>query len=145
MTIPWELLQSERLVQFTKFCLVGGSGLLVDMGILYLLADPAMLGWNVTLSKVLAAEAALTSNFTWNELWTFRRTGEMKRREGRLFGRFLKFNAICGIGILWAVLLLHFFYSGLNLNLYLSNFFAIVLVTCWNFGMNKRFTWGKTK
>jgi dolichol-phosphate mannosyltransferase len=145
MIIPWEMLQSERLVQFTKFCLVGGSGLLVDMGFLYLLADPAMLGWNVTLSKVLAAEAALTSNFTWNELWTFRRTGEMKRREGRLLERFLKFNAICGLGILWAVLLLHFFYSGLNLNLYLSNFLAIVLVTCWNFGMNKRFTWRATK
>ncbi len=33
-------INSERFLQFTKFCLVGGSGVFVDMGILYLLADP---------------------------------------------------------------------------------------------------------
>jgi hypothetical protein len=42
-------ISSTRFLQFTKFCLVGGSGVLVDMGILYLLADPSRLGLNITL------------------------------------------------------------------------------------------------
>ncbi len=37
-----------------------------------LLASPATLGWDLTLSKVIAAEVALINNFAWNEVWTFR-------------------------------------------------------------------------
>src|SRR5256885_17093886 len=71
-TVIRRRLFSERVLQFVKFCLVGGSGTMVDMGVLFLLADPRMLGWNVTISKLCAAEIALLSNFTWNELWTFK-------------------------------------------------------------------------
>src|SRR5882724_4555189 len=67
------LWRSERITQFTKFCLVGGSGLFVDMGILYLLADPGCLRLNVTVSKIAAAEIAMINNFVWNEFWTFRK------------------------------------------------------------------------
>ena len=45
--------------RYAQFCVVGGSGVVVDMGVLYLLADPRMLGWNLTLSKVIAAEVAI--------------------------------------------------------------------------------------
>jgi len=164
-----------RFVQFTKFCMVGGSGVVVDMGILYLLADPSRLALNITLSKICAAEVAMINNFIWNELWTFRqspspggeggpeyqrtidgearagaRVGQISalnsqpttlHRRGSVFRRFLLFNAICGIGIGLAVLLLHLFHTWLAWNIYLSNLFAIILVTCWNFGMNARFNW----
>ena len=157
----------ERLVQFVKFCLVGGSGVVVDMGMLFLLADPKCLGLNVTLSKVLAAETALVNNFIWNELWTFRSTaaacgsrsasggegrGEVGpgRFQGSWFGRFgavarrfLVFNGICGIGIGLAVLLLHLFHTWLGWNLYLANLLAIGLVTLWNFILNAVLTWGR--
>ena len=79
-TIPkpsW-LLFTSCLQRFIKFCLVGSTGTIVDMAVLYLLADPKTLGLNVALSKLVAAEIALLNNFTWNELWTFRdcrRTG----------------------------------------------------------------------
>jgi dolichol-phosphate mannosyltransferase len=177
---------SERLIQFTKFCLVGGSGVFVDMGILYLLADPSRLGWNITLSKICAAEIAMINNFIWNELWTFKASslsapgsprpldgrgirgeGNGEWREGRgevvsdnwslnpqpstlnrrgsVFRRFLLFNAICGIGIGLAVLLLHLFHSWLGWNFYLSNLLAIILVTLWNYVMNAQFNWGRYK
>jgi dolichol-phosphate mannosyltransferase len=136
----------ERLVQFIKFCLVGGSGVFVDMGILYLLADPKCLGLNITVSKVIAAEAAMLNNFVWNELWTFRRSAAspspcLPGSPVRIARRFLTFNAICGIGIGLAVLLLHLFHFGLGWNLYLSNLLAVLLVTLWNFGLNARFNW----
>ncbi len=150
------------LLRFIKFCLVGGSGLLVDMGILYLLADPSRLGWNITLSKICAALVALTNNFIWNELWTFRnpsphrgeggcKPDEVEIRHSKfntrnsLLRRFLLFNAICGIGIGIAVLLLHLFHSWLGWNLYLSNLLAIILITLWNFGMNAKFNWSRAR
>ncbi len=148
---------SERVQQFVKFCLVGGSGVVVDMGVLFVLADPKMLALNVAISKVCAAEVALVNNFVWNELWTFRTLtrssatlspsdGERARVRGFHFGsprlrRFLFFNGICGLGIVFAVLLLHLFHTLLGWNLYLSNLLTIVLVTLWNFGMNARFNW----
>ncbi len=39
------------------------------------------------------------------------------------------------------VLFLHVFYTWLNINLYIANFLAIVLVTFWNFWMNAVFNW----
>lgn len=130
-----------RVLQFVKFCIVGGTGVLVDMTILFLLADPKTLALNITLSKVFAAEAAMLNNFTWNEIWTFERLGVTNNGRHRRLLRLLRFNVICGIGIGLAILLLHLFHSWLGLNLYLSNLIAIVLVTCWNFGMNVRFNW----
>jgi len=143
-------LPAARFLQFTKFCVVGGSGIFVDMGVLFLLADPRCLGLNITLSKLCSAEAAMASNFVWNELWTFRpspppstlqRVNASTRTTSGVFKRFLVFNAICGIGIGLAVLLLHLFHSFLGWNLYLSNLLAIILVTFWNFGMNAKFNW----
>jgi putative flippase GtrA len=55
--------------RYTQFCLVGGSGTLLDMSVLWLLASPAMLGWSMSLGKVIAAEVSLANNFVWNELW----------------------------------------------------------------------------
>ncbi len=147
-----------QFVQFTKFCIVGGSGVVIDMGILYLLADPSRLALNITLSKICAADVAMINNFIWNEIWTFRirypHRGEggckpvqvethLTKTNARnsLLCRFVLFSAICGIGIGLAVPLLHLFHAWLGLNLYLANLLAIVLVTAWNYCANALFTW----
>jgi len=143
-TAAWSARLPASLLRFIKFCLVGGSGVVVDMGILYLLADPSRLGWSITLSKICAALVALTNNFIWNELWTFRHSNPQSAIRVPHFGwlrRFLLFNAICGIGIGLAVLLLHLFHTWLGWNLYLSNFLAILLVTFWNYMINCLVTW----
>jgi dolichol-phosphate mannosyltransferase len=120
---------------------VGGSGVLVDMGVLWVLSDPATLGWNLTLSKVIAAEAAMVTNFLLNDVWTFRglTMGACGWRE-RLI-RFGKFNLICLVGIVWSVLLLQMQVRWFGLNVYLANFISIGVVSVWNFGMNLKFGW----
>ena len=55
--------------RYGKFCVVGGSGVLVDMAVLGLVAG--VLGWNLSVAKVLAAETAIVNNYTWNDRWTF--------------------------------------------------------------------------
>lgn len=127
--------------RYAQFCVVGGSGVVVDMAVLHLLSAPALLAWNLNLSKAIAAEAALVSNFVGNDLWTFGGMEVALGGRARL-GRFLKFNLICLAGIGWSVLLLNLQVTWLHLNLYVANFLAIALVSGWNFWLNLRFGWG---
>ncbi len=157
--------------RYVQFCLVGASGVAVDMFLIFLLASPAGLGWSLSLSKVIAAEVALLNNFIWNDLWTFRgllpTTKTTKGPEprdsalgasdrcnkvrsfrvlrvfrGSALTRLAKFNLICTAGIGLSVLLLNLQVWILHLNLYLANLLSIVLVSLWNFLLNLRFGWG---
>ncbi len=117
----------------------------VDMGIIYLLADPLMLGWNLTLSKVIAAEVAIFNNFIWNDVWTFRGLGRSGNIRAARLARLAKFNLICVAGIGLSVLLLNVQVYWLKINVYLANFISIVSVSLWNFLMNLRFGWRGAK
>ena len=130
------------LRRYVQFCIVGGSGMFVDMGMLWSLASPETLGWNLTLSKVVAAEVAIFNNFFWNDLWTFRGLGTGCNGLRRRLHRLWKFNAICLAGIGWSVLLLDAQVYGFRMNVYAANLVAIVLVSLWNYFMNLRFGWG---
>lgn len=127
--------------RYVKFCVVGGSGMLVDMGILHVLASPSMLGWNISVGKAIAAETAIFNNFLWNDLWTFRGMADGRHSPRQPLIRFLKFNLICVAGIGLSVVLLNVQVHGLGMNLYLANFIAIVLVSLWNFLLNVKFGW----
>jgi dolichol-phosphate mannosyltransferase len=134
---------ASRLVlwrRYVRFCLVGASGLGVDMAVLHLLA--VRWGWDLSLSKVLAAEAALLNNFLWNERWTFRGLGAEPGWRG-VTRRLARFHLICLAGIGWSVLLLQAQVAGLGWNVYLANFISIVAVSVWNFGMNLKFGWNR--
>src|SRR5437016_7790062 len=133
---------SNPLVErYVRFCVVGGTGMLVDMGIIYLLASPFLLGWNLSLSKLIAAEAAIFNNFVWNDLWTFRGLAGSGNIRVKRLARFGKFNLICVAGIALSVLLLNIQVYWLKINVYLANFISIVLVSVWNFFLNLRFGW----
>ena len=132
--------RSLRFGQFAKFCLVGATGVIVDMVVLHCLVK--WLGASVSIGKLCSAEVAMLNNFFWNEIWTFRGPTPAAAGESGLIFRLLKFQAICGAGIGLAVLLLNLFYRHLGINLYAANLLAILLVTLWNFWMNALFNWG---
>src|SRR5262245_20154845 len=87
-----------HVARFLRFALVGGSGVLVDMAFLFLLSDPRTLGLGLTRSKVIAAELAMVNNFLWNDAWTFRDLVAERGKRARL-RRFLRFNLVCGAGL----------------------------------------------
>jgi putative flippase GtrA len=132
----WALLR-----RYLRFGMVGASGIAVDMLALFLLADPKMLAWDLSLSKAIAAEIAIFSNFIGNELWTFgdRSIADVSCR-GRA-GRFGRFNLICLAGIGLSVLLLNLQTRSFHINIYAGNLVSILIVSLWNFGMNLRFGW----
>jgi putative flippase GtrA len=137
---PSLVLMAKRYVNFG---IVGASGIGVDMAALFVLADPRMLHLNLSLGKALAAEIAIFSNFIWNEAWTFRdRAIADPSWRGRTI-RLGKFNLICLAGIGLSVLLLNIQTRFFDLNMYMGNLIAIVIVSLWNFGMNQRFGWKK--
>jgi dolichol-phosphate mannosyltransferase len=136
-------LRASRLPlgRLLRFAVVGLSGLVVDMGLLYVLGDPSRLGWGLTRSKLLAAEIAIVNNFVWNDLWTFRDLARAQPGLRQALRRFAKFNAICSMGLGFNVLLLNVMANGLHLDRYVANAVAIGVVTLWNFWLNLELRW----
>jgi dolichol-phosphate mannosyltransferase len=132
------------LGRFVRFAFVGATGVAVDMVLLYLLSDPSQLGWGLTRSKVIAAETAILNNFLWNDLWTFRDLAARQPGLRHRLRRLLKFNVVCGIGLVLNVVLLNFMYNLLHMNRYVANLFAIAVVTGWNFWINLKLSWRDT-
>lgn len=126
---------------FVKFCVVGGTGVLVDMALLFVLSDPSMLGLGLTRSKIVAAEVAILSNFALNDAWTFGAVSRARPGIGPRVRRFLRFNAICTVGLLLNVAILNVLFNLFDMNRYLANAVAILSVTGWNYLMNRKLNW----
>jgi len=127
--------------RYLKFCLVGLSGVLVDMAVLHLMVQFEETPQWVTLSKVMAAQTAIVTNFVLNDGWTFRdRTAVLAVCPGK-FRRFIRFNLVClsGTGLSIGILNTLVFWMGWNL--YLSNLLTIVAVSIWNFALSRRLAW----
>jgi dolichol-phosphate mannosyltransferase len=126
-----------ELTRFVKFCLVGASGVLVNMGLLWLLTEFAGLFYLV--SAAISIESSIISNFMLNDVFTFpdRRARGVKN----LLRRLLKFNivSLAGLGINMAVLWL--LTDILGVYYLLSNLCGIALATLWNYIVNFWWTW----
>jgi len=130
--------------RFVRFALVGASGVVVDMAFLFLLSDPRALGLGLTRSKAMAAELAIINNFLWNDAWTFRDLVGAQRGTRHKLRRLLKFNAVCGAGLLLNVVLLNLQFNLLHMNRYVANLIAIGAVTVWNYWLNLKLNWRDT-
>ena len=58
-------------LQFIKFCVVGGTGVVVDFGITFLFKEKLKL--NKYIANSLGFMAAASTNYLLNRWWTFRR------------------------------------------------------------------------
>ncbi|MFM7576423.1 MAG: glycosyltransferase, partial [Microcystaceae cyanobacterium] len=138
-------LRLSRSSKFIQFCVVGGTGVVVDMAVLFLLHDPTMLALPLTRSKILAAEMAILNNFLWNDLWTFREISRRQPGKRQRIKRLIKFNLICLAGLILNVIVLNILVNFLHFNHYLANLLAIALVTVWNFWFNLKLSWRVTE
>jgi dolichol-phosphate mannosyltransferase len=133
------------IASFARFSAVGLTGAAVDMGLLYLLSDPRSLGLSLTLSKLAAAEVAMLNNFLWNDAWTFRIFVKGQRTLRAKCKRFVKFNFICGLGLIFSLILLNVQTRWLGIDRYIANGIAILAVTLWNFSINRKLNWRVTE
>lgn len=84
---------SERpgLAQFVKFCLVGATSFVIDVGLLNLLYFG--LQQPLFVSKTVSFLAGVTNGFLWNSRWTFR------EQRGSIQSQYPKFVATNLVGL----------------------------------------------
>jgi putative flippase GtrA len=122
------LRQRQNWEQLVKFCVVGASGYVVNLIVYVALLDGANLHYRLAATGSFLA--AVTNNYLWNRLWTFRHDRGHFGYQGL---RFLVVSAIvyvANLAILTALV-------ELGAGKIVSQAIAIVLVTPFNFIGNK--------
>jgi putative flippase GtrA len=122
------LRQRSNWAQLAKFCAVGASGYVVNLLVYVALLDGANLHYRVAATGSFLV--AVTNNYLWNRLWTFRRDRGHFGHQGL---RFLVVSVIVYVGNL-AILTLLVELGGGKI---VAQAIAIVLVTPANFVGNK--------
>jgi dolichol-phosphate mannosyltransferase len=123
--------------EFFKFCVVGTSGVFVNMGIF--IALTRIFGIALEYASPVAIELSIISNFILNNLWTFR----ARTVKSSLFKRFIRFHIVAfSAGVVNYITLLSLVY-GLGLIDIVANLLGIVAATIVNYVLNSRWTWKK--
>jgi putative flippase GtrA len=122
------LRQRHNWEQLAKFCVVGAAGYVVNLGVYAVLLDWANLHY--TLAATGSFLAAVTNNYVWNRLWTFR------HQRGHVAYQGLRF-LIVSVTVYGANLLLLTALVASGFGKIVSQAIAIVLVTPLNFLGNK--------
>jgi dolichol-phosphate mannosyltransferase len=136
----WHLIWTPHgLGRFLRYCLVGSSGVGVNMGLLWLLREWERLA--VMPAAVVAVEGAILNNFLWNELWTFQDRSRLRPRLRHRLNRFAHFNVICGAGAGIHLAVFWLLTAPGRWHYLLANLVAIGIVTVWNYGLNLSWTW----
>ncbi len=119
--------------QLVKFCLVGATGYAVNLWVFSFLV--LVLDVHYIPSAVGSFLVAVTNNYTWNRLWTFR------TQRGHVGYQGLRFLVVSTLA-LGANLVVLYMLVQLGMNEVIAQAIAIVLVTPVNFIGNKLWSFG---
>ncbi len=142
--------RTGELVRFIKFCLVGGSGVIVNYGLYWILTrfagftsiddtSSGILSGNLAL--IISIETAILSNFTLNNFFTF-----SDRNSGGVVGflkRLVNFNLICLVGGLIQIGVANLFAVVFGVYDLVSVLIGIIVAFLWNYLVNNFLTWKK--
>jgi putative flippase GtrA len=126
----------ERLlkIEFVRFCIVGGSGFVINLILLKALEH---VGLSVWVAQPISAEVALGSNFILHHNWTYK----SHRVKKSLTSLIVQFHVTSWPAIVGSTLMVG---AGERL-LHLSNLLALalssVIVLMWNFVWTKFVIW----
>jgi len=119
-----------------QYYMVGASGVLVNLGILYMLADIA--GFWYVASQVVAISVSITTNFFFNRYWTFRGSIE-DQRNSVMYVKFIIISAI-GMAIQMGITVTLVESSGFY-HMYGAGI-GIAVASAINYVLNRRLTFG---
>ena len=119
---------------FLLFAMVGGSGVLVHLAVLWL-ADQA--GFNFTNAQLTATLVAMTTNFILNNELTY---ADKKLRGSRFWLGLLSFYAICSIGALANISVALWIWT-FSVDLLLAGMTGAVMSVVFNYSVTRTFTW----
>jgi len=147
-----ETLLNSRLIRwifrhrFIRFGTVGGSGVLINLGVLYLgqeylftaIESPSM---RLNVSLGLAILCATGNNFTWNRLWTWE--DRRHNNEKPLLLQFGQYTLACLLGITLQLVITKILAA--RVHYLLANFTAIAAAGIFNYLVNDAWTFGLGK
>ena len=114
-------------IQLAKFCVVGGTGYVVNLAVYSALV---LSGVHYLAAAACSFLVAVTNNYTWNRLWTFR------RQRGHLVHQGFRFLVVSTVALVGNLAFLSALVL-LGVPKIPAQAIAIVLVTPWNFVANK--------
>jgi len=125
----------ERLEEFMKFAVVGGSGVIVNMGCFFLLTRYASL--DIEFASPVAIEISILTNFFLNNLWTFRK----RKTRVPFWSRILRYHLVTGLAGIVNYVTLLLLAKIFGIPDLIANLIGIVLGTLINFFLNSLWTW----
>ena len=124
-------LSESGISKFIKYALVGVLGLVVDMGVFYLMNKK--LGVNYVVSNITSSTLAVIHNFILNSYFTFKVTDKKLKR-------FVSFYLIALVGMGISTGLLAMFIDGLKMDSMISKFISVFVVAICQYFLNKKLT-----
>ncbi len=121
-------------IQLAKFCTVGLTGYVVNLSVYTALLLGA--GVDYRLAATCSFLVAVTNNYTWNRLWTFR------GQRGHVAYQGLRFLVVSTLALAANLVVLHLLVR-LGTEKVLAQAIAIVLVMPLNFVGNKLWSFGR--
>jgi putative flippase GtrA len=118
----------QNWVELVKFCVVGLSGYVVNLAVYTALLDGA--GLHYLPAAACSFVVAVTNNYAWNRLWTFR------RHRGHLYYQGLRFLVVSLCALAANLVALKILVE-LGVGKVAAQAIAIILVTPLNFIGNK--------
>ncbi len=128
-------INSKKLEEFIKFAIVGGSGVLVNMGLLFILTR--FLSVRLEIASPIAIEVSILTNFTLNNLWTFKKRNTHVPFWTRLF----RYHLVTGLAGIVNYLVLLLLVNNFGLHDMLSNLIGILIGTAITYSLNSLWTW----
>ena len=120
--------------QLLKFCIVGATGYVVNLAVYALLVKAA--GIHYIPAAICSFLVAVTNNYTWNRVWTFR------AERGHYGYQGMRFLVVSTLALVANLVVLQILVVA-GLDKVVAQAIAIVLVTPVNFIGNKLWSFGR--
>ena len=128
-------LKNTLKTYFTKFVIVGLSGMIVNQTVLAILIY--IFDLEVKWAGIVAIETSIISNFLLNNFWTWR-----DRNDQSIIYRFIKYHLVTLIsGVVNYIILI--WLTNLGLNALISNLIGIIIGMLINFMLNHIWTFNQ--
>ena len=122
--------------QAMKYYTVGGSGVLVNLGILYALTD--FIGFWYIASQIIAISISISSNFLFNRFWTF--SGSIEDQRNSVM--YVKFLIVSLIGMAIQLGITYSLVENIELYYMYAAGIGIIIAGAINYIVNRRWTFG---
>jgi dolichol-phosphate mannosyltransferase len=124
-----------RLEEFVKFCIVGGSGVIVNMGFFFILTRFVEL--RIEIASPIAIEISILTNFFLNNLWTF----SSRKTRVPFHSRIIRYHLVTGLAGIVNYFTLLLLANIVGMPDLIANLIGILLGTLINFFLNSLWTW----